>query len=87
MRIQMAHLRDQGINFTIFAADAANHTDAGRQTLLAQLVAKARANSLRVDMAALAYDEAGRTRFFGTPDLVKYLATRGVPMWTHTLDI
>jgi len=55
--------------------------------LLTQLIAKARANSLRVDKAALAYDEAGRTRFFGTPDLVKYLATRGVPMWTHTLDV
>lgn len=87
MRIQMAHLRDQGIDFAIFAADAANHTNAGRQALLTQLVAKARANSLRVDKAALAHDEAGRTRFFGTPDLVKYLATRGVPMWTHTLDV
>ena len=87
MRIQMAHLRDQGTNFAIFAADAANHTDGGRHALLAQLVAKARANRLRVDKAALAYDAAGRTTFFGTPDLVKYLATRGVPMWTHTLEI
>ena len=63
MRIQMAHLRDQGINFAIFAADAANHTDTGRQALLAELVAKARGNRLRVDKAALAYNEAGRTRF------------------------
>jgi hypothetical protein len=87
MRIDMAHLQDQGINFAIFAADAANHTDTGREELLAQLVAKARGNSLRVDKAALAYQEAGRTRFFGTPDLVKYLASRGIPRWTHTLDI
>lgn len=87
MRIEMAHLRDQGINFAVFAADAANRSDSGRQALLAQLVAKARGNSLRVDKAALAYQEAGRTRFFGTPDLVKYLASRGVPRWTHTLDV
>ncbi len=87
MRIQMAHLRDQGINFAIFAADAANHTDTARQALLAELVAKARGNRLRVDKAALAYQEAGGTRFFGTPDLVKYLASRGVPRWTHTLDV
>jgi hypothetical protein len=50
-------------------------------------VAKARGNRLRVDKAALAYHEAGGTRFFGTPDLVKYLASRGVPQWTHTLDV
>ena len=87
MRIQMAHLRDQGISFAIFAADAANHSDTGRQALLAELVAKARANRLRVDKAALAYQDAGRIRFFGTPDLVKYLASRGVPRWTHTLDV
>lgn len=87
MRIEMAHLQDQGINFAIFAADATNHTDTGRQALLAQLMAKARANRLRVDKAALAYREAGRTRFYGTPDLVTYLASRGVPRWTHTLDV
>ena len=87
MRIHMAHLRDQGINFAVFAADAASHTDAGRQAFLAQLVAKARGNRLRVDKAALAYEEAGRSKFFGTPDLVKYLASRGVPSWTHTLDV
>ncbi|MGE3843218.1 MAG: hypothetical protein AB7I50_16730 [Vicinamibacterales bacterium] len=87
MRIQMAHLQDQGINFVVFATDAANRTDAARRALLGQLVAKARGNRLRVDKAALAYHESGGTRFFGTPDLVKYLASRGVPQWTHTLDV
>jgi hypothetical protein len=87
MRIEMAHLRDQGINFAVFGADATNHTDTGRQALLAQLVAEARRNRLRVDKAALAFPESGRIRFFGTPDLVKYLASRGVPRWTHTLDV
>jgi hypothetical protein len=87
MRIELAHLRDQGISFAVFGADATNHTDAGRQILLAQLVAAARRNRLHVDKAALAFQEAGRTKFFGTPDLVKYLASRGVPRWTHTLDV
>jgi hypothetical protein len=87
MRVRMAHLRDQGINFAIFGADAANRTDSSRQALLTDLVTKARANRLRVDKAALAYQEAGHIRFFGTPDLVKYLASRGVPRWTHTLDV
>ena len=87
MRIQMAHLMGQGVNFAIFWADAANHIDTGRRALLAGLVAKAKVDHMRVDKAALAYDEAGRTRVFGTPDLVKYLASRGVPQWTHTLDL
>jgi hypothetical protein len=87
MRIQMAHLRDQGIDFVVFGADAADRTDAGRRALLGQLVAKARGNRLRVDKAALAYHEAGGTRIFGQPDLVKSLESRGVPQWTHRLDV
>jgi hypothetical protein len=87
MRIEMAHLQDQGINFVVFGADATDRTDAGRQTLLVQLTAAARRNRLRVDKAALAYQESGRVKFFGTRDLVTYLASRGVPRWTHTLDV
>ena len=87
MRIEMAHLRDQGINFAVFAADANDRTNRGRQELLGQLVAKARRNNMRVDKAALAFQESGRTTFFGTPDLVKHLSSRGVPTWTHTLDV
>lgn len=87
MQIEMAHLRDQGIDFAVFNADATNHSESGRQTLLTQLVAVARRNHLKVDKAALAFDEFGRIQFFGTPDLVRYLASRGVPHWTHTLDV
>lgn len=87
MRVDMAHLRARGTNFAVFAVDAANHSSAGREALLAQLVARARSNRLRIDKAALAYREAGSTKFFGTPDLVKYLAARGVPRWTHTLEV
>ena len=88
MRIQVAHLSDQGINFAVFAADAPSHTPTDRSTLLSQLVLEARRARLRVDKAALAFNEGGRTSFYGTADLVRYLASLGgVPKWTHTLDI
>lgn len=87
MRIQMAHLRTQGTDFAVFAADANDRTNTSRQRLLGQLIAEARRNNLRVDKAALAFQEAGRTKFFGTPDLVRYLSSRGVPHWTHALDV
>jgi hypothetical protein len=87
MRIEMAHLQTQGINFAVFAADANDRTNSGRQRLLGQLVARARRLNLRVDKAALAFDEGGRTKFFGTRDLVRFLSSSGVPRWTHTLDV
>lgn len=87
MRIEMAHLRTQGIDFAVFAADAGDRTNASRQRLLGQLVAQARGNNLRVDKAALAFQERGRTTYYGTPDLVRYLSSSGVARWTHTLDI
>jgi hypothetical protein len=87
MRIEMAHLRDQGIDFAVFNADATNHSDSGRQTLLSQLIVTARRNRVKVDKAALAFEEFGEIKFFGTPDLVQYLASRGVPRCTHTLDV
>lgn len=87
MRIEMAHLRDQGIDFAVFNADATNHSDSGRNALLKQLIVKAQLNRLKVDKAALAYEEFGEIKFFGTPDLVQYLASCGVPRWTHTLDV
>lgn len=87
MRIEMAHLQAQGINFAVFAADANDRTNSARQRLLGHLVTAARRNNLRIDKAALAFEEFGRTKFFGTPDLVRYLSSRGVPTWTHTLDV
>lgn len=87
MTINMAHLQDQGINFAVFEADAVCRTQSGRQKLLAQLTARARASGLRVDKSALAFEEFGRICFFGTPDLVRYLSGGRVPSWTHTIDV
>jgi hypothetical protein len=87
MQIEMAHLRTQGIDFAVFNAEATNHSNEGRSRLLGQLVAAARRNGLKIDKAALAFSEFGRTKFYGTPDLVRFLSGSGVPRWTHTLSI
>lgn len=86
-KIKMAHLRTQGINFAVFAADAPSHSNRARDQLLGQLAVEARQSGLRVDKAALAYSQGGRTSFYGTPDLVRYLSTHGVSQWTHTLTV
>lgn len=62
MRIEMAHIQEQGINFAVFSADATNHTDAGRQALLRRLVTEAQRNRLRIEKAALAFEEGGRIK-------------------------
>ena len=87
MQIEMAHLRDQGIDFAVFNADATNRSDADRRVLLGRLMGTARRSGLKVDKAALAFEEFGEIRFFGASDLVRYLASRGVPRWTRRLDI
>ena len=88
MKIQMAHLRDQGIDFAVFAADAPSRTNTAREELLWDLSRRARASGLAVDKAALAFRDGGRQRFYGTPDLVRYLASMGgISRWTHTLDV
>ena len=87
MQIRLAHLRTQGINFAVFAADATTRTQHARRELLADLVAAARGSGLKVDKAALCYRRGRRTEFFGTPDLVRYLSRSGIPRWTHSIDV
>ncbi|MCB9717008.1 MAG: hypothetical protein H6712_24340 [Myxococcales bacterium] len=86
-KIRLAHLRTQGINFAVFAADAPSHRDRDRGQLLAELTAEARRSGLRVDKAALAFSQSGRQTFYGTPDLVRFLSRTGVSRWTHTLTV
>ena len=86
MQISMAHINIQGVNVAVFAARPNSTSNASLGEVLASLTTKARLSGLRVEKSALAYTENGRTRFWGTPDLVKYLATAGVPRWTHTID-
>lgn len=85
--IRMAHLRTQGISFAVFAADAPSRSDSDRAELLQALTNEARRSGLRVDKAALAYSEGRRTYYYGTRDLVRYLASHGVSHWTHSLTV
>lgn len=87
MTIRMAHLQTQGVDFVVFDADARTRTPAGRAELLARLTREARMQGLKIDKAALAFSEFGQTRFYGTPDLVRYLAANGVVRWTHSLSV
>lgn len=92
MKVSLAHLREHGrsggwINFAVFDARSSSGTRDDNARLLAQLTAKARAANLHVDQAALAFVSGGRLQFFGSPPLVDYLSNRGVPSWTHTIDV
>jgi hypothetical protein len=87
MKIKVAHLSTQGIDFLVADADARTGSEGDRNTLLSQVVVIARRSGLKVDKAALAFTEGGGTAYFGTPDLVRFLARQGVPRWTHTLEV
>lgn len=87
MQINFAHLQHQGINFVVFAADARARTAEARSEFLAALTDRARRLGLRVDKSALAYRNGGRNEFWGTRDLVQFLANNGVPRWTHVLTL
>jgi len=69
MKIRLAHNTIQNSSVAVFQANAVTNTDQARAQVLADLTRKARANNLRVDNAALAYQYNGQLRFYGTPDL------------------
>lgn len=54
---------------------------------LAQLTTKARMAGHRVDQSALAFNENGRLKFYGSKNLVDFLSRSGLPHWTHTMTV
>lgn len=91
MSINFAHLRERStsggwINFAVFEARSSSGSTSDNSRLLAQLTARARASGLQVDQAALAFMQNGRVQFYGSQNLVNYLARSGLPRWTHSLD-
>lgn len=91
MKVNFAHLRERAqagglINFAVFDARSSSSTSADNSKLLAQLTVRARA-TLRVDQAALAFTNAGRLQFFGSPPLVEYLSRNSLPGWTHHIEV
>jgi hypothetical protein len=87
MQINLAHIRIQGVNCAVFDANARVGTDTERAKVLADLTARVRRSGRRVEKSALAYSEGGQLHFYGTRDLVNYLAKRSGIRWTHTLDV
>ncbi|WP_427500851.1 hypothetical protein ACQE3E_16315 [Methylomonas sp. MED-D] len=92
MKINMAHLRERAtsggwIDFAIFDARSNSGSDSDNNVLLNQLTVKARLAGLNVDQSALAYNQNGRTKFYGSKNLVDYLSRGGVPRWTHKIDV
>lgn len=91
MKVNLAHLRERArsggwINFAVFDARSSSGSRDDNARLLAQLTARARGASLRVDQSALAFVSGGQIQFFGSPPLVEYLSSNGLPGWTHTID-
>lgn len=84
--INMAHLRVDDIDFAVFEADARSRMERDRAHLLARLTEQARANGLRIQKSALAFQENGELRFYGTPDLVAFLVNNPYVKWTHRLS-
>ena len=87
MEINIAHLQTQGIDFVVADADATSRMSSDRDAVLGRVWSAARRAGLKVDKAALVFVENGRPKFYGTPDIVRFLASHGVPRWTHTLAI
>ncbi|MGP7732864.1 hypothetical protein [Oceanimonas smirnovii] len=89
MKVNMAHLRERSttggwINFAVFDAKS---TAGSNDALLAQLTQAARNTGMAIDQSALAFRVGNRVQFYGSRSLVDYLSKRGVPRWTHSIDI
>jgi hypothetical protein len=86
-RINMAYIRTQGIDYMVFDADSKQRTSLARDRLLGELTRRAQLQGPKIDKSALMFVENGRVIDHGTPDLVKYLVSHGLPRWTHTIDV
>ena len=73
------------IDFAVFVAHAPSNSESENSRVLAQLTTQARMAGHKIDQAALAFSQNGHLKFFGTPELAKYLSKSGLPRWTHTI--
>ena len=92
MKINMAHLRERSatggwINFAVFEAKSTSGLNSDNAKVLENLTIKARNAGLRVDQSALAYERNGRIEYYGSKNLVDYLANNWIPQWTHEIDV
>lgn len=92
MRINFAHIRERAttgepIDYAVFDARSNSGTDHDNAMVLSDLTAKARGAGYKVDQSALAFAEHGRVKFYGTDTLIDHLSRRGLPQWTHYIDV
>ena len=78
MRVELTHFREQGQSCALFRADARDHSQDGRRQLLAGLIVAAKRSRLRVDKAALAFEEFGQVPA-GSP----FLADENIEGWVR----
>ena len=90
-RIDFSHLKElstngQYVSFAIFQAKPTQNSERAREELLAQLILDARGLGLRVESAAIVYDENGQIKTWGHEFALDYLSKRGIPRATHYLN-
>lgn len=92
MDISFAHIRQPSttggwIDFAVFDARSSSGSESANAQLLADLTTKVRLGGRKVDQSALAFNEHGRLKFYGTKTLVDYLSKSGLPRWTHSISM
>ena len=92
MKINFAHLRERStsggwIDFAVFDTRSSSGLESDNADLLERLTAQVISAGYKVDKSALAYEERGQIRFYGTKDLVDYLSRNGLPQWTYSIDV
>jgi hypothetical protein len=92
MKFNFAHIRHPStsggsIDFAVFEARSTTGSASDNSQVLANLTSKAREGGRKIDQSALAFNEHGRLKFYGTKTLVDYLAKHGLPQWTHSISL
>ena len=91
MKVNYAVLQEQVSdrlsNNVVFQAGAPSSLESEQMELLRQLMMHVRRKGLNVHQAALAFEEEGELKFFGSRNLVDHLSENGLPGWTHSLTL
>lgn len=92
MKLNFAHIRHPStsggsIDFAVFEACSTSGSASANAQVLADLTTKARMAGHKIDQSALAFNQHGRLKFYGTKNLVDYLSKSGLPRWTHSITV
>jgi hypothetical protein len=92
MKFNFAHIRQPStsggwIDFAVFDARSTSGSDSANSQVLADLTSKVRQGGRKIDQSALAFNEHGSLKFYGSKNLVDYLSKSGLPQWTHSITL